>query len=55
MKNKKYHTVATVPKSKRKIVERRCKIYAINIQIHDSPSSRLNIGNSIISGGVKIV
>jgi len=34
MKNKKYHTVGTVPKSNRKIVERG-KVYTPNTQIHD--------------------
>ena len=34
MKNKKYHTVGTVPKSNRKIVERG-KIDTLSTQIHD--------------------
>ena len=35
MKNKKYHTVGTIPKSNIKIIERG-KIDTTNIQIHDS-------------------
>jgi len=43
MKNTKYHTVGTVPKSIRKIVERG-KIDTPNTQIHDRSLSWLGIG-----------
>jgi hypothetical protein len=40
MKNKKYHTVGTVPKSNRKIVEK-SEIDSPNIYIHDHSLSSL--------------
>jgi len=46
MINKKYHTVGTVPKSNRKIVER-CKIETPNTQIHDLSLSWFIIDTSI--------
>jgi hypothetical protein len=42
MKNKKYHTVRTLPKSKVKIVERG-KMDTPNTQIHDGSLSWLGI------------
>jgi len=46
MKNKKYHTVGTLSKSNRKIVERR-KIDTLKIQINDCSLSWLGTGTSI--------
>jgi len=46
MKNKKYHTVETVLKSNRKIVERG-KIDTTNTQRHDRSLSWLGTGTSI--------
>ena len=40
MKNKKYHTVGTVPKSNNKIVER-CRLSNPNTQMYDFPLSWL--------------
>ena len=54
MKNKKYHTVVTIPKSHRKIVERR-KIDTFATQIHDPPLSWLGTGTSPNSGKAEIV
>ena len=54
MKNKKYHTVGTVPKPNRKI-EESSKIDTSNTQIHDRSLYWLDTGTSIKSGGVKIV
>ena len=51
MKNKKYHTVRTVPKSSRKIVERG-KIDTPNTQMHDLSLFRLGTGTSVTNGGV---
>jgi hypothetical protein len=53
MKNRKYYTVRTVPKSNRKIVER-VEIDISNRQIHDRSLSWLGTGTSIKSGGVKL-
>jgi hypothetical protein len=47
MKNKKYQSVETVPKSNRKIVEIR-KIYTPNTHIHDLSVSWLDTGTLII-------
>jgi len=52
MKNKKHHTVGTVPKYNRKIVE---KIDTPNTQIHDHVLSWLGICTSIQSGGVTLL
>jgi len=52
MKNKKYHTVRTVPKSNRKIVERG-KIDTLCTQLNVLPLSCT--GTSIKSGGAKLV
>jgi Cu/Ag efflux pump CusA len=52
MKNKKYHTVRTVSKSNRKIVERRI-IYNPNTQIYNCLLSWLVTSTSIKSGGVR--
>jgi len=49
MKNKKYHTVGTIPKPTIKIVER-CKIDTPNTQIHDRSLYR----HFNKSGGVKL-
>ena len=54
MKNKKYHTVGTIPKSNTKIVEND-KIVAPNTQIHDRSLSWLGTDISIKSGRVKLV
>ena len=54
MINKKYHTVGTVPKSNRKIVER-CKIETPNTQIHDLSLSWFIIDTSIKKKWVKLV
>ena len=51
-KNRKYHTVRTVPKSTRKIVERG-KIDTTNTQIHDHSPSWPSIEIAIKSGGTK--
>ena len=51
MKNKKYHTVRTVPKSNRKIAER-CKIDTPNTQMHDLTLFLLGTGTSVTNGGV---
>ena len=47
----KYHTVGTIPKSNRKIVERG-KIDTFNTQIYDHWLSLLGTGTSINSGGI---
>ena len=52
MKNQKYHTVRTVPKSNRKIVESG-KIDTSNI--HDHSLSWLGTATSMKSGGIKLV
>jgi hypothetical protein len=52
-KNKKYHTVGTVPKYNIKIVERG-KIDTFNTHIHELSLS-LGICTTIKSGGVKLV
>ena len=52
IKNKKYHTVGTIPKSNIKIVERG-KMYTPNIKIHDRPLSCLGTGASIKGGVVR--
>ena len=54
MKNKKYHTVETIPKLNIKIVERG-KIDTPNTQIHDPSLSWLGTGTLIKSGRVKLV
>ena len=54
MKNKKYHTVGTIPQSNIKIVER-AKIDTSNTQIHDSSFSWVGTGTSMESGRVKLV
>jgi hypothetical protein len=54
MKNNKYHTVGTVPKSNRKIVERD-KIDTSNTQIHDLSLFWLATGTPMKSCGVKLV
>jgi len=46
LKNKKYHTVGTLSKSNRTIVERG-KIDTLDIQIHDPSLSWLGTGTSI--------
>jgi hypothetical protein len=46
MKNKKYHTVRTIPGSNIKIVERG-KIGTTSAQLHDHPLSGLGTGTSI--------
>jgi hypothetical protein len=53
MKIKKYHTVGTVPKYNRKIVERG-KIDTFNTHLHERSLS-LGICTAIKSGGVKLV
>jgi len=53
-KQKKYHTVCTIPKSNIKIVERG-KIDTHNTQIHDSLISWLGTDTSIKSGRIKLV
>jgi hypothetical protein len=50
----KYHTVETVPKSKREIVERD-KIDTPNIQIHGRSIYWIGIETSIKRGGVKLL
>ena len=55
MRNKnKIHTVGTLPKSNRKIVERR-KIDNLNTQIHDRSLSRLGTYTLRKSAVVKVV
>ena len=54
MKNKKYNTAGTVPKSNIKIVERDT-VDTPNTQIHNRSLSWLGTGTSIKSGGAKIV
>jgi len=54
MKDKKYHTYVTVPKSNRKIVERG-KLDTPDTKIHDHSLSWLDTGTSIERGGVKLV
>jgi len=51
MKNKKFHTVRTFPKSNRKIIERG-KIYTPNTYTHDRSLSWLSTGTLITSGGL---
>ena len=53
MKAKKYHTVGTIPKFNRKIVERG-QIDNPNTQIHDLSLSWLGTGTLIKSGRVKL-
>ena len=53
-KTKQYRTVGTIPKSKRKFVERG-KIDTPNTQIHDHSHSWLGTGTSIKGGGIKHV
>jgi hypothetical protein len=50
----KYHTVGTVPKPNRKIVER-AKINTPNSLIHDHSLPWLGTGTLLKSGGVKLV
>ena len=52
MKNKRYTTVRTVPKSNREIVERG---ESDNTQMHGQLLSWLGTGSSITSGRVKLV
>jgi hypothetical protein len=52
--NKKYHTIGTVAKSNRKIVERDT-IYTTNIQTHGSSLTWFGTSTSIKSGTVKLV
>jgi hypothetical protein len=54
VKNIKYHTFGTIPKSNIKIVERG-KIDTPNTQIHDCSLSWLGTGTSIKCGRVKLV
>jgi len=54
MKGKKCHTVETVPKSKRKILERG-KIDTPNTQIHDNSLSKFGTGTAIKNKVVKLV
>jgi hypothetical protein len=49
----KYHTVETVPKSNRKIVER-FKIDCLITQTHEHSQSRLGTGTSIKRGGINL-
>ena len=49
MKNKKYRTVGTIPKSNIKIVERGT-LSTLNKQVHDHSLSWLGTGTSIKSG-----
>jgi len=53
MKNKKYHTFGTVPKSKRKITETG-NIDIPSTQIHNDPLSWLDTGTSIKCGGMEL-
>jgi len=54
MKNKKkYHTVGTVPKSHRKIIEM-CNIDTSSTQLHDRSFSWIFTATSIKSGGVNL-
>ena len=53
LKNKKYLTIGTIPKSNIKIVERG-KINTPNIKIHDRPLSWLGTGASIKGGVAKL-
>ena len=55
MKNTKYHTVGTIPKSIKTIVERVKIETPNNTHIHDIIVSWLGTGTSITSGGVKLV
>jgi hypothetical protein len=52
MKNKKYHTVGTVPKAYRNIIERGTNDTP-NTQIHDRSLSWFDTNTSLKSGGVK--
>jgi hypothetical protein len=54
VKNKKYHTVGTIPNFDRRIVEK-IKFDNLNTQIHDRSLSRLGTGTSIKSGGIKLI
>ena len=54
MKNKKYDTVETIPKSNIKMTERG-KFDTPNTQIHDRSLSWLGTGTSIKRGGVMLV
>ena len=54
MKNKKYHTVSTVPKSNTKVVETG-NVDILSTQIHDHELPWLGTGTSIESGGFKLV
>ena len=54
LKNKKYHTVGTIPKSNRNIAERG-KNDSPNTQIHDRALSKLDTDTSIKSVGAKLV
>ena len=54
MKNTKYHTVGTIPKSIKAIVERVKFETPNNTQIHESSLSWLGTGSSITSGGGKL-
>jgi hypothetical protein len=48
------HTVGTIPRSNRKMVEKG-KIDTHNIHIHDFSLCRLGTGTSIKYGGVKLI
>jgi len=50
----KYHTVGTVPKFNRKMIENG-QIYALNIQIHDRSRSWLGTVTSVKRSGAKLV
>ena len=54
MRNKKYHTIAAVPKVNEKITERGKILLIISIPVHDRSLSCLGTGTSTVkSGGVK--
>jgi len=55
MKNTRYHTVGTIPKSIKTIVERVKIETPNNTQIHDNSLSWLGTGTSIKSGGGNLV
>ena len=55
MKNEKYRTVETVPKSNRHVVGLQAKLIALNIHVHDHSLSWLGIVTSIQSSGVNLV
>jgi len=54
-KYKKYHTVGTVPKSNKKIVETETKPISLDTHVRRRSLSWLGTGTSVTSGGIKLI